>query len=245
MINQKDISYFNSQFLENKKFWKRLGGKPNFEKKTVLDFGCGHGALSVEIAQCGAKEITGIDLEDGPLDFAKKNLELNYSNFKENINFSNVDILEKDLEKKFDLIVSKDTFEHTQRLDAVIQKMYDLLKKGGRAYLGFGPLYNFYNGDHGRTRMILPWFHLMVSEKFILNKLNKNSDLKINKIQDLGLSKYSLNEYENFFNNSSFDIKYFKTNLSDHPFAPVFNAMSKIKIFKEYLTYNIYCILEK
>ena len=84
MLNQKDISYFNFQFLENKKFWKRLGGKPNFEKKTVLDFGCGHGALSIEIAQSGAKEIKGIDLENGPLDFAKKNLELNYSKFREN-----------------------------------------------------------------------------------------------------------------------------------------------------------------
>ncbi len=245
MLNQKDISYFNFQFLENKKFWKRLGGKPNFEKKTVLDFGCGHGALSIEIAQSGAKEIKGIDLENGPLDFAKKNLELNYSKFRENISFSNLNILEKDIEKKFDLIVSKDTFEHTQNLDTVIQKMYDLLKIGGKAYLGFGPLYNFYNGDHGRTRMFLPWLHLMVPEKFILGKLNKDNGSKINRIQDLGLSKYSLNEYENFFNNSNFNIKYFKTNQSDHPFASVFNVMSKIKILREYCTYNIYCILEK
>ena len=30
-------------YIDNYKFWKRLGGKPNFKNKTVLDFGCGYG----------------------------------------------------------------------------------------------------------------------------------------------------------------------------------------------------------
>ena len=75
MINQKDVSYFNFQSIENTKFWKRLGDKPNFKEKSVLDFGCGHGALSIEAAELGAKEVTGIDLEDELLDFANKNLQ--------------------------------------------------------------------------------------------------------------------------------------------------------------------------
>ena len=61
MLTKRNIDYFNLGKSENKKFWERLGGKPNFENKTVLDFGCGHGALSVEIAESGAKKVLGID----------------------------------------------------------------------------------------------------------------------------------------------------------------------------------------
>ena len=77
--------------------------------------------------------------------------------------------------------------------------MYELLNFGGKAYIGFGPLYNFYNGDHGRTKMYLPWFHLLFPEKIIINRYNKNHLNKIEHIQDLGLSKYSLKNYEDFF----------------------------------------------
>ena len=245
MINQKDVSYFNFQSIENTKFWKRLGDKPNFKEKSVLDFGCGHGALSIEAAELGAKEVTGIDLEDEPLDFANKNLEKNYTKLKKNVEFKKLDILKEKSSKKFDIIISKDTFEHTVNLDKVLKKMYALLHVGGRAYVGFGPLYNFYNGDHGRTGMILPWMHLIVSEKLIINRINKKKNIKINRIQDLGLSKYSLQEYENILKESNFKIKLYKTNQSNHPVAKIFNLVSKIKIFKEYFTYNIYCILEK
>ena len=245
MLNKRDIDYFNFGKIENKKFWKRLGGKPVLKDKSVLDFGCGHGALCVEIAQSGAKIVNGIDLEDELLKFANDNLEINHQNLKNKIKFQKLDILENKIEQKFDLIVSKDTFEHTLNLRAVLKKMYSLLNVGGRAYIGFGPLYNFYNGDHGRTNMHLPWFHLLFSEKFIIDRVNKKNNLTIKRIEDLGLSKYSLQEYEEFFKNSDFKIKYYKTNESDHPVSLIFNVLSKFKFFREYCTYNIYCILEK
>ena len=245
MLNKKDIDYFNFGKIENEKFWRRLGGKPDLKNKSVLDFGCGHGALCVDIAQSEAKIVSGIDLEENLLKFANDNLDENYQNLKKKITFEKIDILKNDIDQKFDLIVSKDTFEHTLNLGGVLKKMYDLLNVGGKAYIGFGPLYNFYNGDHGRTKMYLPWFHLLFSEKFILNRINKNNNLQINQIQDLGLSKYSLKDYENFFKSSKFKLNYYKTNQSDHPVSYLFNFLSKFKIFKEYCTYNIYCILEK
>lgn len=245
MLNKKDIDYFNFGKLENEKFWRRLGGKPDLKNKTVLDFGCGHGALCVDIAKSGAKIVNGIDLEENLLKFAKDNLKENYKDLKDKIKFDKLDIIKDETEQKFDLIVTKDTFEHTLNLPEVLKKMHELLNIGGKVYVGFGPLYNFYNGDHGRTEMYLPWFHLLFSEKFIINRINKKNDLQINRIQDLGLSKYSLSEYKNFFDNSKFKLKYYKTNQSDHPVSFLFNKLSKLKIFREYCTYNIYCILEK
>ena len=246
MLDKNQINYFNYQKIENKKFWKRLGGKPDFKGKTVLDFGCGYGALSLEIADSEAAFVSAIDLEEEALIFARENLDENFQNLKKKVNFKKIDILKKNvIDQKFDIIVSKDTFEHTQNLSDVLMKMNQLLNDGGKAYIGFGPLYNFYNGDHGRTDMYFPWFHLFFSEKFIINRINKKKNINITQIQDLGLSKYSLKEYENFFTNSHFKIKYYITNQSDHPFSIVFNMLSKLKLFREYCTYNIYCILEK
>jgi len=245
MLKKEEIAYFNYSRNENKKFWRRIDEKPNFKNKSVLDFGCGHGALSIDIAMLGAKFVHGIDLEEKPLEFAKENLIKNYESLNEVIKFQKLDVLLSNINQKFDYVVSKDTFEHTVNLPKVLQKIYNILNVGGRAYLGFGPLYNFYNGDHGRLNMYLPWFHLLFKEKFLINRVNKKENLNINKIQDLGLSKYSFADYKSFFEKSNFKIKYFKTNLSDHPISFIFNTLSKIKFLEEFCTYNIYCILEK
>ena len=168
MLNKSNIDYFNFGDVENKKFWKRLGGKPNLENKSVLDFGCGHGSLCIDIAQSGAKKVKGIDITENLLKFADINLKENYAEFKDKVTFKKFDILKDVTEEKFDIIVSKDTFEHSLELDKILKKLFNILNDGGKAYIGFGPLYNFYNGDHGRTKMILPWFHLMFPEKFII-----------------------------------------------------------------------------
>ena len=66
-----DIDYFKYGKIENKKFWKRLGSKPDFKNKKVLDFGCGHGSLTLDIAALGAQKVIGIDLEINLINFAK------------------------------------------------------------------------------------------------------------------------------------------------------------------------------
>ena len=38
MLSENGLKYFDNQKFENVKFWKRLGGKPNLENKTVLEF---------------------------------------------------------------------------------------------------------------------------------------------------------------------------------------------------------------
>ena len=147
--------------------------------------------------------------------------------------------------KDIDYIVSKDTFEHSLHLDKILEKFHQILKKDGRIFVGFGPLYNFYNGDHGRAEAILPWFHIIIPEKILINRLNKKYKKNLKKIEDLGLSKYSFKDYIRLFRDSKFEITYFKTNFSDHPISVIFNLLSKIKILEEYFTYNIYSILKK
>ena len=240
-----DIDYFKYGKIENKKFWKRLGSKPDFKNKKVLDFGCGHGSLTLEIAALGAQKVIGIDLEINLINFAKKNLDQNFPALKDKVEFELIDLLTTDKFKDIDYIVSKDTFEHSLHLDQILEKFHQILKKDGRIFVGFGPLYNFYNGDHGRAEAILPWFHIIIPEKILINRLNKKYKKNFKKIEDLGLSKYSFKDYIRLFRDSKFEITYFKTNFSDHPISVIFNLLSKIKILEEYFTYNIYSILKK
>lgn len=244
-LKPEHIKYFADGEIEIKKFWKRLNIQPSFTNKNILDFGCGHGAFCIEIAKYSPNKIIGIDLENELLKFANENLKKNFKQFNNIIEFRNVNILDKEFDQKFDIILSKDTFEHTLNLHEVLNKFYEILMPGGTVYLGFGPLYNFFNGDHGRTGLFFPWLHTLLPENWIVSFYNMKNNIKINNINDLGLNKYSLKEYKDFFKNSKFDITYFQTNLSDHPLSKIFNLFKDIPILDEYFTNNIYCILKK
>ena len=93
MLTKENIDYLNLQKIENEKFWRRLGGKPDFRNKTILDFGCGHGSLSIEIANSGAEKVIGIDVDEECIKIAKENLKENFSNLVDKIDFIKLDIL--------------------------------------------------------------------------------------------------------------------------------------------------------
>ena len=93
MLSEEDLKYFNYGNIENKKFWKRLGSKPDFKNKKVLDFGCGHGSLTLEIAALGAQKVIGIDLEIDLINFAQENLDQNFPALRDKVEFELIDLL--------------------------------------------------------------------------------------------------------------------------------------------------------
>tara|TARA_B100000700_G_C14852639_1_gene764705 strand:+ start:228 stop:971 length:744 start_codon:yes stop_codon:yes gene_type:complete len=229
--------------IEN--FFPRFPSKPDFKGKTILEFGCGRGAFSIDLAKENPKKIVGIDTKKEYIEFAKKSLEKNFSQYSNKVSYVCDDINSWKTELKFDYIVTKEAFEHTIELKKVLNSMYNLLNPNGSIYAGFGPLYNFFNGDHGLTKAFLPWFHLILPESFLLSKLNKTREKKINSIEDLGLNKYSLKEYKDFFYNSKFHIDFFKTNCTSNKLAIPFKILSKINFLEEYCTFNIFTVLQK
>ena len=245
MFDKKDLDYFSSELSRQKYFWDRMGGKPDFNNKTILDFGCGHGAMSIDIARQNPKKIIGIDLDSSYINFAKENLEKNYSKYKEKIEFKLVDVNSWHPNEKFDYIVSKETFEHTLNLDIVLNSMNKILATNGKVFSGFGPLYNFFNGDHGRTKSIFPWFHLILPNSFIIKRINKKQKKQIASIEELGLNLYSLKKYLEVFKNSNFQIEMLKKNCSNNPVSIIFKLMSKIKFLEEFCTFNIFLVLKK
>ena len=87
---------------------KKLNIKPN---QKVLDIGCGWGSLAIDIAKRTNCEVTGITLSENQFNYCvKKAKDLNLEN---QVNFKLIDY--RQLDEKFDRIVSVGMFEHVGR----------------------------------------------------------------------------------------------------------------------------------
>jgi SAM-dependent methyltransferase len=244
-LQEEDIAYFNNGHSENIKFWKRHGGKPDLKNKYILDVGCGHGALCIDLALSGAGKVVGIDLDHDRIEFAQNNLKQNYPQLIDSVIFLEIDLKDYPTDILFDYIVSKDSFEHIIDLPCMLHEMNKRLKHGGLIFSGFGPLYNDFYGDHKRTKSVIPWGHLMRSEKNILKKLNKDRVIPLTSIQELGVNMLSLDDYKRIFKESEMELVSFQLNKSNHPILLLFNLIGKIPFLTEFFAHNIYCIFRK
>ena len=87
---------------------KKLNIKPN---QKVLDIGCGWGSLALDIAKSANCEVTGITLSENQFKYCnKKAMDLNLEN---QVKFRLIDY--RELNEKFDRIVSVGMFEHVGR----------------------------------------------------------------------------------------------------------------------------------
>ena len=87
---------------------KKLNIKPN---QKVLDIGCGWGSLAIDIAKSTNCKVTGITLSEKQFDYCiKKTKELKLEN---QVTFKLIDY--RELNEKFDRIVSVGMFEHVGR----------------------------------------------------------------------------------------------------------------------------------
>ena len=86
--------------------------------------------------------------------------------------------LEELEDASYDVIVSKDVFEHVDELFDVFPNLIDKLKPGGKILLGFGPLWYSPFGDHGISKRItgvkVPWMHLFISDTRKIDYLKKS-----------------------------------------------------------------------
>ena len=109
---------------------KKLNLKPN---QKVLDIGSGWGTLAIEIAKKSQCEVLGITLSKNQLLHSiKKVKELNLEN---QVTFKLMDY--RELDEKFDRIVSVGMFEHVGRkyYNTYFNKVSDLLTKDGIALI--------------------------------------------------------------------------------------------------------------
>ena len=246
-----NLKYFMSGDKENKDFWQCFGGRPAFENKTIIDVGCGHGSLCIDIVtSTPSSRVIGIDINADLIDFAKWNLHVNYPALESCVEFHCIDVRQLQI-FEVDVVLSKTSFEHILDLDEVLAAIKMRLKDGGRLYTGFMPLYHSPFGGHPRIHDSLPfpwlpWLHLMVSENFILKRVNLRRKKPVLSFNELGLNKLSVSDFWHLFYDSGLRMISYKTNLPGRSWkAKVMSALSQVNILEKYMIYSIFSVLEK
>jgi SAM-dependent methyltransferase len=254
----KSLRYFDAQVIQSKKYWERLGGRPDFSGKVVLELGCGHGALSIDAALSGAEHVIGLDLMGSRIAFAKRIVAERFPNIANKIEFHKMDIADIDLTDKVDIVLSKDTFEHIMGLDEVLLSVRRVLREGGLLITAFSPLYYSPFGDHGfhaiGQRFKLPWGHLILGDARVVAAYNKyhkgvecHSVIECQSIYDLGLNKLKRRDFLQAFEQAGFTIIRETVNAVQgaSKLMPLLNLVHKIPGLEDYTTVNMNVVLRK
>lgn len=94
---------------------------------SVLDVGCGSGAITADIAQRTSGKVVGIDFSEHLIELAQKN----YVHLS-NLSFEVANINDYVSAEKFDLVIAARTLQWVNDPAEVVQKMATLLKKSGK-----------------------------------------------------------------------------------------------------------------
>lgn len=130
----------------------------------VLDFGCGSGYQVARMAELGAVEVTGIEIQE--------DLRIQAAEVAERYGVRDQVTLLPELPAArrgtFDVVLSQNSMEHFSEPEAVLASMREALAPGGRIVTVFGPLWWHPYGAHIHFFTRIPWPHLWFSEETIM-----------------------------------------------------------------------------
>jgi SAM-dependent methyltransferase len=238
-------------------FWPQFGldGCPRFEGRRVLEIGCGFGSRCFEAAGHGAERVVGIDTILHHVDAATSRRDREFPHLARAVEFRHGPI--EDLpDSGFDVIISESAFEHIMNVDVVLEQIGRKLNAGGKAYIGFGPLYHSPYGDHGWLRAALPfserfswpWGHLLVPERILFRRLHRLTGLPhYHQTHDwayMDLNKLTIHDYERLFAQSGLEIQRLDTNVAYSRLGKTVRTVSRLAPgLRKYLTFNVSAVL--
>ncbi len=232
-------AYFEDQLHRSvPEFWRRMGDRPGCAGKRVLDLGCGHGAMSLELAGDGA-QVLGLDLNAELIDWARAHVEPR--RVAGSLRFRCEDVRAVD-DREFDVIVSKDSFEHIQELGSVLEALRDRLAPGGRIWTGFSPLFYSPRGDHGEMGMPVPWAHAP-SRRFVLAAAARRRGAPIGNLADLGLNGMTPAEFRRLVAEAGLRFESLRYNPGDKRLMPMLRRARRIPGLERFATVGIYTVL--
>jgi 2-polyprenyl-3-methyl-5-hydroxy-6-metoxy-1,4-benzoquinol methylase len=121
MPGTESWDYYGVEHVQRYHFFESF-----YAGKTVLDAACGTGFGSKYISDCGASSVTGVDISDEALSFAKNNYKAS------GLEYLKHDCMKiTELGKKFDVVVSFETIEHLTDPAGFVKQVKAVLNPGG------------------------------------------------------------------------------------------------------------------
>lgn len=237
------LQYFQGQQTSNGEYWRRFGATVDWVGKRVLEVGCGHGAMSVAIARAGA-DVLGIDLDEGRIAFAERNVAQRFPHLADRLTFRAIDAASLPAEQKFDVIVSKDTFEHVADVAALLRALGErLARPDGLIYAGFSPLYYSPFGDHGRAGLKVPWAHAVLPNRLVCAAAARHNGHPVGSLLDIGLNGNTPDQFRAAFRGSGLRVVDIAYNRGDKRLLPVLEkARKRFPRLDRFSTVSIYAV---
>ena len=224
-------------------FVNRFGGRLSFDQKSVLDVGCGLGALCGEAARKGATNVVGVDLS---VQRAESMAAERFPDLSDRVSFvATAGQLEELGGEQFDLVVSKDSMEHFPDPESFVHLMTRLVAPGGELAIGFSPLWKSPTGGHIDYMTKLPWAHLMFSEETIMAERRRfRPEEDADSFAEIkgGLNKMTLGRFRGLMESTGFEPVYFETNVSNRRALRLMGTIARLRPLREYFTQSVYGI---
>jgi ubiquinone/menaquinone biosynthesis C-methylase UbiE len=163
-----DEDYLRTHLDHGQDFFQQFTSGITFEGKRVLDIGCGGCGLTAFCAQKGVKLSVGVDLD------CEKSTKAIFGRKAICIELVKTDARQMPFKDGvFDIIVSRNVFEHIPQINVVLQECTRILKNDGALYLQFGPIWYSRHGGHLFTVIPIPWCHLLFPKQVLFNCIQK------------------------------------------------------------------------
>lgn len=237
-------------------FWAGFGldACPDFSGKSILEIGCGNGWRCIQAAEHGARRALGVDPIESSIAEAHANVarsELGPRAAAISFFCGTIDQLPPE---QFDVAISESALEHVMDVPALLSEVRRRLKPGGRFYLGFGPLYHAFDGDHGWLRATLPfrrlfawpWGHLFF-ERYAMRRLSEIHGRPITRTYDwpyLDLNRLALADYRRIFGECGMRIVCLRSNQVRSLKARALSALAHFPGLSKFFTVNMYVVFE-
>ena len=227
--------------------------------KKVADFACGGAGKSIYLAQNGAAEIVGVDIDKNFINEANQKAKDYKVNDK--CKFILASANKTPLESNyFDFVIFNDAMEHIPDTEGSIREAIRVLKPNGKIYINFEAYYFFY-GHHMMDALPIPWLHLFTTESFRINlykeaiknfenaqmrldyrcSLDKNGKLHMSYLNYITISKFEkiISKLEN---EGLLSVKHRYYSKFNNRF---FKLLATLPILREVFLSTLYFVLEK
>jgi SAM-dependent methyltransferase len=229
------------------RFLDRFEGRVDFRGKTVLDVGCGTGSSCGLAAQLGATRVVGVDLY--LMEWGDERLREAYG--EEAASRVELKVTTGDLHElggeQFDIVLSKESFEHYADPEAFIHVLARRVRPGGELVIGFGPLWKAFDGGHVSYVSKVPWAHLLFPEEVVLAERGRfrPDDPPATDFTQVGVNKMTLRRFHRIMTSSGLRPEFLVTNAGEHPAVKVMRQVARLRPVREYFTNNVYGIWRK
>jgi SAM-dependent methyltransferase len=147
---------------------------------------------------------------------------------------------------QFDIVVSKDSFQHYNDPESVLSQITQLTAPGGLIVIGLGPLWKSPYGGAIDFMTKLPWAHLIFSEKVIMRgRMRYRPEEKAQAYKDArgGFNKMTLGRFQRLVDGSGLKVLSFRTNASSGSVGRASRLLAAIPGLRELFTLNVYVVL--